>query len=84
MREVPVADTAPARRGFEPEGHRTLLEVARAQRERAVQRVAEAGIDVPRPVGMIRRRQAVDEQHEVVVQVGGVGLARGAHRRRAA
>ena len=75
--EVPVADAT--RGSLERDAEGWLVVRAGEQRERLVQRVAEAGVDVPVAVGVLVGREAADRQHEVVRQVGLRGARRSVH-----
>ena len=70
VRKAPVTDLA--RRCAERVAKRTLLIIARAQRQRLVQRVAETRVDVPGAVGVLVRGQSRHREHQVVRhRVGG-------------
>ena len=64
--EVPVADRIRAGRRLEREVERPLVVRAGDQGQRLVERVAEAGVDVPGAVGVAVGRESADGEDEMV------------------
>jgi hypothetical protein len=64
VNEVPVADAING--AVELKGERTLCVTTGNERERLVQAITKASVDVPASLGTLGAGKIVDDQHEVV------------------